>query len=157
MEALATALLLWINRHSDYPMDGITPPTIVLLSPEEITAEYYSENRNFIPVNGIDDRILALYDFQTDAKGIVYLRVAENTLDNPAALDELKDDPVFQEKLLHELIHHVQYQSGQSATFPCRAFGEKEAYRLGGVFFKQRHVEDPIPNRNFWAHVYSRC
>ena len=46
---------------------------------------------------------------------------------------EWLEDPVFQEQLLHELIHHVQYQTGATADFPCEAFGEMEAYLLGGV------------------------
>jgi hypothetical protein len=51
----------------------------------------------------------------------------------------------------------VQYRTGAYDRFLCRAEGEVDAYRLGGLFLRQRHVEDWLPNRAFWARVYSRC
>ena len=40
-------------------------------------------------------------------------------------LEEWLGTPIFQEQLLHELVHHVQYQSGAVDQFPCPADGEK--------------------------------
>lgn len=72
--------------------------------------------------------------------------------------EELFDEnPILTERLLHELVHHLQFQSGATDSYLCPAQGELEAYRLGGLYFKQRYIEDPMPNRRFWAHVYSRC
>ncbi len=33
----------------------------------------------------------------------------------------------------------------------------REAYLLGVRYLKARHANDPLPKRNFWAHIYSRC
>lgn len=137
-----------------------------------------------MPANGIDDRILALYDAQNG--GAVYLRVDPALVDNNIKSDRFRpvafqtpngfadslltendhadansalfeDNPILTERLLHELVHHVQHHSGAYDTFPCMAYGEKEAYRLGGLYFDRHYMEDPMPNRQFWAHVYSRC
>ena len=176
MESLAQSLLLWIASHSQYSVDNIPVPTVLFLTPQEITAEYYGHHTELIPHSGIDDRVLALYDATAGDAGIIYLHrevsdwnsTATMKTDSIANTDPLskvaksdlqiiKSDPVLMERLLHELVHHVQFQTGEMEKFPCRAYGEKEAYRLGGLFFKKRYIEDPMPNRNFWAHVYSRC
>ncbi len=47
-------------------------------------------------------------------------------------------------------MHHVQRVCGAHESFPCRNFGERDAYDLGGRFLKRQNVENPIPNRNFW-------
>ena len=176
MESVAQALLLWIASHSHYQIDDISIPNILFLSAEEITAEYYGHRTDLIPDTGVDDRVLALYDASAGRNGAIYLRreqgnqvsrtvgrqgnsTAPSTLaPSPKSdMEMLRDDPVLTERLLHELVHHVQFQSGMTDKFPCRAYGEKEAYRLGGLYFRKRNVEDPIPNRKFWTHMYSRC
>ena len=68
-----------------------------------------------------------------------------------------QENLVFQERLLHELIHHVQKVSGAEQRFTCRKFGEKEAYLLGGEFLKSHYFTDLLPNRYILAHMYSRC
>lgn len=40
---------------------------------------------------------------------------------------------------------------------PSPSWAEKEAYLLGGRYLAAQHVADPLPNRNFRAHIYSRC
>jgi hypothetical protein len=32
-----------------------------------------------------------------------------------------------------------------------------EAYSLGGRYLDEARIEEPMPNRRFWAHAYSRC
>lgn len=175
MESLIQALLIWIASNSRYSVDDIPTPTVLFLTPQEITAEYYGDHTDLIPDNGIDDRVLALYDATAGDNGAIYLRRVKNnlapvrigtqvnihaefSLPSPTSDPEIfRDDPILTERLLHELVHHVQFHSGEIENFPCRAHGEIEAYALGGLYFKKRYIEDPMPNRNFWAHVYSRC
>lgn len=59
--------------------------------------------------------------------------------------------------VLHELIHHAQFDSGAYDTYSCRNYGELEAYTLGGKYLKDRYVTDPLPNRDVREHMYSRC
>ncbi|PWC56014.1 DUF6647 family protein [Azospirillum sp. TSO22-1] len=147
MGELVAALLLWIGAHTGYRVDGIPRPEVRLVSAREITAEYYAEAQ--LSAYGrpeVDERIWALYDMEGGTGGIVYV-----------VNDRPLDDPLFQERLLHELVHHVQRVNGAYGRFRCRAEGEREAYLLGGRFLKEKRAEDPLPNRNFWAAMYSRC
>lgn len=185
MESIVQALILWIAANSQYSVENVMQPNVVFMTPQEITAEYYQDYPKYIPANKIDDRIWALYNAESSENGTIYLRIDNPTLNQHLRLarqsraidlrmdekgidreaDEssdgykslFEDNPILTERLLHELVHHVQFQTGVNKSFQCIAYGEKEAYRLGGLFFKQRYIEDPMPNRNFWAHVYSRC
>jgi hypothetical protein len=125
------------------------------MTPAEITAEYYdAAGVAAASRQAVDPRIMALYAFEDGPHGAIYVI-------DPALTEGADDDPlgnpIFQERLLHELVHHVQRHTGAYDRFACPAEGEVDAYRLGGLFLKQRRVEDPLPNRNFWARVYSRC
>ena len=156
MEPLLAALLLWIDANSDYSTIDIPLPQVVVMTPVELTREFYSDVPELIPAGEVDERVLALYAFDDGSYGTIYVRDCRNE----GAFDfeeEDCDDPAYLERLLHELVHHVQRFSGVLERFPCRNFGEKEAYLLGGRYLKARYFTDPLPNRNFWAHVYSRC
>jgi len=58
---------------------------------------------------------------------------------------------------LHELVHHVQWQTGAADTWACPAAGEREACALGGIHLRQRRADDPPPNRNFRGAACARC
>lgn len=172
MEALIASLLLWIGTHTAYNTANMPVPEVRLVSPQEMTLEYYRGTEAAMPASGIDSRLYALYNYEDTDTGIIFLldpRLNQDLMVESADTVDLwndrseplhrewLDNVVFQEQLLHELIHHVQYQSGKVSEFPCSAYGEKEAYLLGGQFLKLRHSNDPLPNRNILAHIYSRC
>ena len=156
MEAVIDALLDWIAGNSAYTTDGITRPIVVELSPEDLTREFYSGVPHLVPDDGVDERLNALYAFGDGPAGTIYILDA-NTIDGAREFDAPHDNPLWREILLHELVHHVQRVTGAYDRFPCRNFGEREAYDLGGKFLKQRYARDPLPNRVFWATIYSRC
>jgi len=157
LQLLAKHLVLWIGAHTDYDVSRIPLPNIVEMSPKDLTTEAYSDNPKQIPKSGIDDRVIALYSFEDGANGTIYILAARYADDGAAPGDPPENNPIFQERLLHELVHHVQRISGAYETFPCRNFGEHEAYELGGKFLKANHTADPLPNRVFWSRIYSRC
>jgi len=156
MEATALMLMLWIGSHSSYNTADIPLPEIVEMTPVEITKEAYTDNPTGIPESGVDTRINALYSYEDGPNGTIYILASRLTKDSGEFSGTI-DNPIFQERLLHELVHHSQRLSGALHQMPCRNFGEKEAYLLGGKFLKSQNVKDPMPNRNFWAHIYSRC
>ncbi|HYH19113.1 MAG TPA: DUF6647 family protein [Azospirillum sp.] len=146
MGELVAALLLWIGAHTDYRVAGIPLPEVRVLSARELTREYYEDAPSTYTRPVVDDRVLALYDPTHAPNGIIFLR------------DDLPPhDVLFQERLLHELVHHVQTMNGMNRRYRCPAQGEREAYRLGGLFLKESGVRDPLRDREFWAGVYSRC
>jgi len=155
MSETVAFLIHWIALNSDYATANLPSPKVVTMTPAEITAEYYDEaGLALADRRGVDPRIMALYAFEDGPHGTIY--VIDPALTEGAGDDPL-GNPIFQERLLHELVHHVQYRTGAYDRFLCRAEGEVDAYRLGGLFLRQRHVEDWLPNRAFWARVYSRC
>ena len=172
MEKLIATLLIYIGANTGYDVSKVSPPEIRLLSAQEMTDEYYGGSDSTRPESGIDSRIFALYNYEDSQEGIILLLdprlndaltaetvdADETPLDRTKPLDQKwLDNHVFQEQLLHELIHHVQYQTGQVNQFPCAAYSEREAYLLGGKFLRERHATDPLPNRNVLAYMYSRC
>lgn len=156
MEALSLALLLWIGEHSPYNTDDMSVPEVIEMSPQSLTKEAYSEHPDKAPASGVDERIYALYAFEDGPQGTIYILSADLTEGAEHYTNPI-DNPLFQERLLHELVHHAQRISGKYDQIPCRNFAEKDAYLLGGQFLKENGVADPMPNRQFWAHLYSRC
>ena len=156
MEALIEFLLAWIGKNSEYDTAALPLPVVIELTAEQITREAYSDQPDLIPVSGIDHRILALYSWEDNETGTVFILRAADT-EGIQSGEEPLENPVFQERLLHELVHHVQYWTGAYDTFQCKSYGEKQAYELGSLFLKQRHEQDPLPERNFLLRIYSRC
>ena len=156
MESITLMLMLWIGNNSEYRTTDLPAPQVVEMTPAEITTEFYTDHPDKIPASGVDERVNALYSFEDGPDGTIYI-IAANLKDGSEDYRNPNDNPIFQEALLHELVHHTQRLNGIYNTIPCRNFAEKEAYLLGGKFLKQQQVEDPMPNRNFWAHMYSRC
>ncbi len=89
-------------------MSKMNPPDIVEMTPVRITAEGYTDNPEIIPEGRVDDRFKALYDFDKGLYGTIYVLGAKWTDDGTAPELESWTDPIFQERVLHELVHHVQ-------------------------------------------------
>lgn len=156
MEALLITLLEWLSKPMEFESGSIEPPRVEQLDAEALTREAYRDYPGLLPDSGIDQRVLALYSWDSNPHGIIYILDASLTEGIQEGESPL-ENPVFQERLLHELVHHVQYKTGQYDRFPCKNAGEKQAYLLGGQYLKQRHANDPLPNRTVLAHIYSRC
>ena len=150
IETLVGSLLVWIASNSTYDTSNIDQPNVLLVTAEEITAEYYSEAPEYAPASGIDPRIKALYTPLNGNSGTIYLRFSGDP-------DELYDDIGTQEVLLHELVHHVQWQTGVADTWSCQNEGELEAYALGAEFLRQESFQDHFLSRRAWAQIYSAC
>ena len=156
MELLLDALLEWIGDHSSYDTQNVPHPIVLQLSPEELTREFYTGVAHLMPDDGVDERINALYAATDGPHGTIYL-LSAHQYDESEFFDQPTDNPLWREVLLHELVHHVQWQSGDAEHWQCAAQGEFEAYMLGGRYLRQLAVADPMPNRNFWGMIYSRC
>lgn len=154
--AIAQELLGWIAMHSDHDVRDINLPRIVSMTPRAITREFYGAAPHLMPEDGADERVLALYDATARPHGAIYV-LAPRFARGVEHYDLPTDNPVWREMVLHELVHHVQWNDGTKEGWACPREGELEAYLLGGLYLRQRGVPDPMPNRRFWAHVYGRC
>ena len=156
MDALIDALLAWVAGNSDYDTTAMPHPAVIELSPQELTLEFYNGIASLMPDDGVDERLNALFAVTDGPNGTIYILDAA-TIEGAAHYDDPHQNPLWREILLHELVHHAQAQSGATEHWECRRFGEMEAYTLGGRYLKQKRIDDPMPNRMFWAHAYSTC
>ena len=156
MELLVEALLTWLEASSGYKLEQIPRPQIVEMSARELTSEYYSGAPHLAPQTGVDPRLNALYSAVDGNNGTIFILEA-TSVDGANRFKSPYENPLFHEILLHELIHHAQWQSGAPDTWACQSYGEHEAYALGGLYLHQAGVRDPIPDRRYWASLYARC
>jgi len=156
MEAIVEALMQWIGDHSPLKSAQVEPPRIVLMSPEELTREFYSDAPHLLPAGGIDDRINALYAASDGANGTIYA-LEPGAVEDASYYEDPSDNPFFRELILHELVHHLQWQSHLNEGWACPREGEMQAYLLGGRYLQDVGATDPFPNRMFWARMYSLC
>lgn len=131
-------------------------PSVLEMSAEALTKEAYKDSPEHLPADGVDENLFAFYSWEHSENGTIFIRPAEDT-EGPRFGDTPIDNPVFQERLLHELIHHVQYFDGAYDRFPCRNIAEAEAYKLGGLFIQQENIADPLPNRSMLIHFFGLC
>ncbi len=156
MEQLALSLLLWIAAHSTLAVAGLNPPPIVLLNPEQMTALYYQQAGMPSTAPKVDTRVQGYFDWSGDSRGVIYLVRPQDTPGANAYTDPA-DNPLFRERLLHELVHFAQHATGSYERFDCPAQGEFDAYRLGGIYLRQLGVADPMPGRMAWVRRFSSC
>jgi len=156
MDAVVAMLMTWLVNNTDLEAHDVPLPLVVELSAEALTREYYTDQAALLPASGVDDRIQALYAWGDGENGTIYV-LHSSQADVPLSQETGWDNPIFQERLLHELVHHVQFHTGRYEYFACKKEAEKTAYLYGGLFLKQQNVKDPLPNRRVLAHLYSRC
>lgn len=110
MSDLISALLLWIGVHSDYTVLAIQP-NIAMVEPYQLCQRYGVQEQQqckAIQVRGLYDKeytIYLRYDFDS------------------ANIED-------RARLLHELVHWVQWSNNRTETNHCMGALEVEAYRL---------------------------
>ena len=156
MEQLVTTLLLWLAANSTFDVSTLKPPPIVLMSPEEMTSMYYRESGRSPGAIKVDARVQGYFRRLGPDAGTVYM-IAPESVPGAADYSDPRQNPIFQERLLHELVHYVQWSSGEYERFICPAQGEIAAYQLGGRYLRSVGAIDPIKSREFWIPLVSRC
>jgi hypothetical protein len=126
-EPLKVALLEWIGANSEYDVSGTlaNPPTVKFCA-HGSTLVYKGRAIHF------DDRLNGVYDETTK----------QICLAKPWHPSSVKDRGI----LLHELVHHVQHESGR---WPCPKATEWEAYKLQEAWLLENGT---TPDFN-WAFI----
>jgi hypothetical protein len=160
MEALVLSLLLWLSANSDYEVAQFSLPQVRLLSPQAMTALCYEQAGAGpdAPADAatVDARIQGYFSGAESVSGTIYLVHPQDT-PGAASYTDPTDNPLFRERLLHELVHFAQHASGAYARFQCPVEGEFAAYRLGAIYLRQLGVPDPMPGRVVWMRRFSAC
>lgn len=143
MEKLIALLFVWISTHTPYIIENLDDPNVVLVPQQEL---YERATKNHPGYSGLKethvDKFFGLYDAHTKT---IYLSDTFNP-------DKYQD----REKLLHELVHHVQRET--RASFECDRHREKEAYILGGQYLWEKMRPDPIKHiRKKYIRFFSNC
>ena len=151
------ALLAWLDANADYPpLDGIPPPIVRELGAEALTAELRGVPHDSVSPDEADPRVHALYSPEDGPHGTIFILEAISTPGLQPGEPPL-ENPVFRERLLHELVHHVQFHTGAYAAFECRRLAEVDALRLGALYLRRQHADDPFPERWALMRRASRC
>jgi hypothetical protein len=126
-EALKIALIEWIGANSDYDVSAIrVRPPAVKFCEHGTTLVYQGKAIHF------GDRLNGVYDETTEQICLAKPWNASNTKDRGI--------------LLHELVHHVQYQS---KSWACAKATEWEAYKLQEAWLLEKGAE---PGFN-WMYI----
>ena len=126
-DALKIALIEWIGANSDYDISAsVADPPEVKFCPHGSTLVYRGKAIHF------GDRLNGVYDETTEQICLAKPWDASNTKDRGV--------------LLHELVHHVQYQS---RSWACPKATEWEAYKLQEAWLLENGAE---PGFN-WMYI----
>ena len=115
-------LVRWISENSGYPAQAKQKPEFVFLPPQTIRSAFSRKGMG--------------YSDQTSSVRAVQVK---NTIYLPDTFQLGRDDFI----LLHELVHHMQEETG--AKFGCLAEREREAYKLQARFVSETGVGE-VPN-----------
>jgi hypothetical protein len=128
-EELISGLLGWINHHSSFDYDIDTLPDVKKVSARQI-AEVAFGGKLPKAVNPKNLQIFGLYNFNEKA---VYL------------LDTINLDTDHGKGiLLHELVHYLQYQTGEDSNVQCKNELESLAYLLEAKFLESHDHKHSI-------------
>ena len=156
MDALVDLLLEWIGEKTPYVTSDMPAPVILNMTPEELVLQYARGVAQLLPTDGLIPMPYGIYAPDDGENGVIYI-TQPRFVPGAFAFPDPKDNPLFQEILLHELVHHVQEQSGATRNWPCHRAGELEAYELGGMFLRDAGAQDPLQDRELWGLYFSRC
>lgn len=124
-------LVRWIEAHSPYANNDLSPPEILICRAGEVIAY---ESRSVI----VSRQLRAAYDVANDR---IFL-VAPWSVDDPRDLSSL----------VHELVHHFQFDARK---WRCPQATEPEAYRLQQLWLAEHGIDAGFD----WIqiHVKARC
>jgi hypothetical protein len=121
----------WIAAHTTYPATFKNAPNFVFLPPEIIRHGFAGSSLGY---SSQSSTVQA-----AQSRGAIYL---------PDSFELGRDDYI----LLHELVHHLQEESGR--PYPCLESREREAYHLQTKFVEETGRGE-MPNDMFMLML--RC
>lgn len=126
MSELILSLIVWIGANSEYDVDF--PQPIVVMTTQHNMCELF----------GISDK------FRCEVSGLKGFYNEDQTI--YLGTDFNQKDPHHVSRLLHELIHYVQYQNGES--YLCRGNLEIQAYDLQDEWRADKGLEPMLADFN---------
>ena len=145
--------MLWVTTVTGYPMPEKLP-IIKHAPPSEI---YYRQYRCDAPTKHTKEKCenrdpeeaektLAIYNHHTDT---IYLK---------AGLKDMFSKNIYESILVHELVHHMQYESG--AEFNCLGEYEEDAYEIQNKFLLssgEKDVMDSLKLNGLFLMMIFQC
>ena len=140
MDALMYALMAWASAQT-----GIAPadtlPSVIYAAPEEMIEMQYPDSDGGAAASGF--RVVALYH---PDNAEIYL---------PIGFDAA--DPVDVSVLLHELVHHMQYEA--EVSYACRGEMERVAYETQGEYLSTVGIDllEAMEMNGLFLHLVTSC
>jgi|TARA_R110001583_G_scaffold179487_1_gene336298 hypothetical protein len=141
VKELIIVLMIWIGGHTGFPIPD--PPRIIVKTQSEIRHIAYECDKLITEDKSLYDTICSL-EYTNDPKTIDVLALYDHTNKTiylPTYFD--KDNMAHRAILLHELVHHLQYQSGYNKKIQCLPLLEKQAYDLMDMWLDENKAVMP--------------
>jgi hypothetical protein len=120
LQLILVELVAWLENQGRFNKKNVQPPEIAVIHDDDMCQMAYGEN---VIEHGINcNNILGLYNFINKTIYIV---------------DSLNLDSVYGKSIiLHELVHHYQYECNYDDSITCLADLEPLSYELEKKYFK---------------------
>jgi hypothetical protein len=145
VKELIIILMMWIGGHTGFPIPD--SPNILVKTQSEIRYIAYECDKLKIENEDLYNNICR-YSTQAgsvdDPRAIDVLAIYDHTNKTiylPTYFD--KDNMAHRAILLHELVHHLQYQSGYNKKVQCLPLLEKQAYDLMDIWLEENNTVMP--------------
>lgn len=150
MKETILSLMLWISSHSNLQM-STNVPDIVLKEKQElhrIMFDCHKKNRKekFCENGSGSENLLAVYDNDTKT---IYI-----------SKDIDRNSIVYQSVILHELVHHLQFENKMEDKVLCRNKLEEQAYRLQNKWLQDEHdtsLVEAVNMNMLYLFFITRC
>jgi hypothetical protein len=151
-------MMLWISDVSGYPIPEL--PSVVYLSDEDLKSHAYGCDD--IPVLKENKDICNSKEFWDLDEGKGNPIALYDHIDKVIILNKKFNIKTIRDKsvVFHELVHHMQYESGQNFKTKCKGDIEKEAYELQDKWLQEKYgvnVWDTIGINKLFLHMITNC
>ena len=160
MKVFVTAMMLWISQHTGYTVPEL--PTVVELSPFELKRFAYGCDVTPIP-NGNEDicSVEEYWDLDEWERENIPLALYDHYEQTIVVRKGFDIDTVHdQSVLLHELVHHMQFNNGVYDMVKCNGELEKLAYSLQDKWLREKYnvtVNEVIGINELFMMLVSGC
>ena len=160
MKVFVTAMMLRISQHTGYTVPEL--PTVVELTPFELKRFAYGCDETPIP-NGNEDicSVEEYWDLDEWERENIPLALYDHYEQTIVVRKGFDIDTVHdQSVLLHELVHHMQFNNGVYDMVKCNGELEKLAYSLQDKWLREKYnvtVNEVIGINELFMMLVSGC
>ncbi|MGH1486639.1 MAG: DUF6647 family protein [Cellvibrionaceae bacterium] len=133
MKEVLLSLVMWISQNSSFVYDGQALPEVKQISNAQLAHIMFAGN---VPAGYDEHGLVALYQ---NTEEMIYI---SDTVD--------LDTDYGKSVLLHELVHHLQFNAGAHKEVFCLKSLESDAYELQNNYLVSLNYAPPFDKMNIF-------